>query len=199
VRHRLEKGKDSGCCRTLALLLAGILVMFLLVHVSGTKTLSAQTRDQCDRCCEKSGTDEYYTEQCKLKCFRNPDHCVGGKGAQSAAPERAPAPPTAAPPTPAQPKAAMPPSAEPRATSPAPPAQPKAAFRWPNPLTLAPGRESDAAAQILSLNGIPPQHPNFPRALPVVQNILVEFARANPTGGSLPTAQLERVIRQLRQ
>jgi len=64
---------------------------------------------------------------------------------------------------------------------------------------MAPGREADAAAQILSLNGIPPQHPNFPRALPVVQNILVEFARANPTGGSLPTAQLERVIRQFRR
>jgi len=209
VRHQLKKRRKTAPYRALGVLLPGFLLAFLLIHLSGTSALSAQTRDQCNSCCENAGYDEYYKEQCKLKCFRNPDHCTGGKGARSAAPETAPAPKVATPTSPAQPRAAMPPPPQPRAvapppgepgvTSPTPPAQRKAAaFRWPSPLSLVPGREADAAAQILVLNGIPPQNPNFPMALASVQGILVEFARANPTGGSLPTARLEQVIKQFR-
>lgn len=209
MRHLFVKGNRREPGPALMLLLPIVATLFFLIHVSGPIALSAQTRDQCNSCCENAGYDEYYKEQCKLKCFRNPDHCTGGKGARSAAPETAPAPKAATPPAPAQPRAATPPPAQPRATapppgepgaiSPAPPAQRKAAaFRWPNPLSIVPGREADAAAQILGLNGITPQNPNYPMALASVQAILVEFARANPTGGSLPTARLEQVIKQFR-
>jgi hypothetical protein len=209
VRHRLKNRRKTPHYCALGVLLTGFLLAFLLVHLSGTRAISAQTRDQCNSCCENAGYDEYYKEQCKLKCFRNPDHCTGGKGARSTPHETAPAPKAATPPPPAQPRAATPPPPQPRMVapppgepgmaSPTPPAQRKAAaFRWPNPLNLVPGREADAAAQILALNGIPPQNPNFPRALATVQGILVEFARANPTGGSLPTARLEQVIKQFR-
>jgi hypothetical protein len=200
VRHRLDRGRETRLGRILSVLCLCLLSTLLFVHFSGFSAIAAQTREQCDRCCEKAGYDEYYTEQCKLRCFRNPDHCIGGKGIQSATPEPAPTPKTTTPPSSAQPKAAVPPTGQPKAGTPgSPPAQPKAAFRFPPTLSLAPGREQEAAAQLLAANGIPPQHPNYPRALAAIQNILVEFARANPTGGSLPTAQLERVIRQLRQ
>ncbi|MBI4964936.1 MAG: hypothetical protein HY913_16805 [Desulfomonile tiedjei] len=194
MRHLFHKVNSTA----LAAILLGLLGTLFLVHVSTPRAIAAQTREQCDRCCEKAGHDEYFMEQCKLKCFRNSDHCSGGKAAQSPAPEGAPSPRTIAPPS-AQPKAAVPPPAQPGATPPGPPAQPKAAFRFPDSLSLVPGREQEAAGQILALNGIPPQHPNFPAALAAVQSILVEFARANPTGGRLPTAQLERAIRQFRQ
>ncbi|MEW6352372.1 MAG: hypothetical protein AB1646_25245 [Thermodesulfobacteriota bacterium] len=194
MRHLFHRVNSTA----LAAILLGLLVTLFFVHISTPSAIAAQTREQCDRCCEKAGHDEYYLEQCKLKCFRNPDHCSGGKAAQSPAPATAPSPRTVAPPS-AQPKADVPPAAQPRATPPGPPAQPKAAFRFPDSLSLVPGREQEAAGQILALNGISPQHPNFPAALAAVQGILVEFARANPAGGRLPTAQLERTIRQFRQ
>jgi hypothetical protein len=50
----------------------------------------------------------------------------------------------------------------------------------------------------LILNGVPPQHPNYTMALRSIQDVLVNFARNNPTGGALPTAQLERIISQLK-
>jgi len=71
-------------------------------------------------------------------------------------------------------------------------------FKLPDPLNLSPGRERDAAAQILALNGIPPQHPQYAAAVQAMENVLVNFARANPTGGKLPTAQLENILGQLR-
>ncbi len=67
---------------------------------------------------------------------------------------------------------------------------------WPSPLNLTPGRESEAAAQILALNGIPTQHPGYAAALMAIQNVLVNFARTNPGGGKLPTAELARIIMQ---
>ena len=151
-----------------------------------------QTREQCDECCKKSGYDDYYTEQCKLKCFRNYDYCSGSK---AATPEASPAP--AKQEAPAQQHRPTPREVR----QPGPPPQPEARkpkFVWPNPLNLVPGREGEAATHILALNGIPPQHPNYPKALAAVQGILINFARNNPTGGALPTAQLQRIISQLR-
>jgi hypothetical protein len=63
---------------------------------------------------------------------------------------------------------------------------------------MAPGKEWEAAAQLLAYNGISPQHPNYQPALRSVEQILTQFARANPGGGRLPTAQLDRVIKQFR-
>jgi hypothetical protein len=65
-------------------------------------------------------------------------------------------------------------------------------------LNLSPGRERDAAAQILALNGVMQQHPQYAAALQAIENVLVSFARANPSGGKLPKAQLENILRQLR-
>lgn len=195
--------------------LLGTLLAVTLVHFAGTPALSAQTREQCHKCCESQGYDEYYLDQCKLQCFRNPDHCAGLKPGPAPRSQPAPAakPPAAARPMPREQPSAMqpmprelPPEAQPvvpreqppAAQRPATPAPARAAFQWPNPLTLVPGRESDAAAQILVLNGIPPQHPNFGAGVNAVQAVLVDFARNNPAGGSLPTAQLERIIKQLR-
>jgi hypothetical protein len=174
---------------------------------------ATQTREQCDRCCQGMGYDEYYAEQCKLRCFRNPDHCREMKGTQPEAPSAAgmappaeskPAPPIEPRPVPRPERPSPPVDARPmpRVERPAPPAQeapaPRSAFRWPPSLSLVPGREADAAAQILALNGIPPQHPNFQNALRTTEALLVDFARNNPTGGSLPTAGLERIIKQFR-
>lgn len=187
-----------------------------------------QTRDQCNACCQRAGYDEYYAEQCRLKCFRNPDHCMNRASNQLPPPAgRAdqeadrPEPPAGAAPPPAPPQTRR--QAEPPAQryerppadpgplpqnqmpyQPGPPPQqagppPRAAgFQWPNPLNLSPGREADAAGQILVLNGIPPQHPNFDPALRNIQGLLMDFVRNNPSGGKLPTTQLERIIRQFR-
>jgi hypothetical protein len=113
------------------------------------------------------GYDEYYLEQCRLRCFRNPDHCKGSAVKAAPEPEKKP-----------QPK--------------------RAKFRWPQPLNLTPGKEWEAAAQILALNGIAPGHRNYQKALTSIQNILVDFVRKNPSGGKLPTARLERVLRRNR-
>jgi hypothetical protein len=205
----------SGMAPTQAVVLIGMLLLGALVHFSGSDALSAQTREQCNKCCESQGHDEYYMDQCKLQCFRNPDSCTGKKTGAAAQPEATPTPrpaPVAKPAQREQPYGAQPvPREQPPAMQPAPreqqpvaqrPAGPPARttfqFMWPNPLTLVPGREADAAAQILGLNGIPPQHPNYPVAAQSVQAVLVEFARNNPAGGSLPTAQLEKIIKQLR-
>jgi len=50
----------------------------------------------------------------------------------------------------------------------------------------------------LAVNGVLPQHPQYAAGLQAVENVLVNFARANPSGGKLPTAQLENILRQLR-
>jgi hypothetical protein len=149
----------------------------MILGLLGSPALGAQTRDQCEACCKNAGYDEYYAEQCRLKCFRHPDHC------SAASSHREP-----------------PPVATPRPTEePAPPPPPRQSkFVWPNPLSLVPGKEWEAAAQILALNGIPQQHPNYQAALRNVQGVLMDFVRKNPTGGRLPTSQLERVLRPLR-
>jgi hypothetical protein len=147
-----------------------ILVSFLLcfaVQFSGPPGWAKQTRQQCNECCKKMGYDEYYLEQCRLKCFRNPDHCKSNAVKAAPQPEKKPQ-------------------------------KKRATFRWPRPLNLTPGKEWDAAAQILALNGISPGHPNYQKALASIRNILVEFVRSHPSGGKLPTARLERIIRSNR-
>lgn len=141
----------------------------LAVQFSAPPSWAKQTRQQCNECCKKMGYDEYYLEQCRLRCFRNPDHCKGD--AVKAAPEPKPKPK---------------------------PQKKRVRFRWPKPLNLTPGREWEAAAQILALNGLSPGHPNYQRALTNIQNVLVEFVRNNPSGGRLPTASLERILRKNR-
>ncbi len=124
-------------------------------------------------------TTRYYTEQCKLKCFRNHDHCEG-KGAKQA-------------------KQATP---EPAAKEPekahAKPKEREIRLAWPNPLNLVPGKEREAAAQILAVNGVSQQHPFYNDALKDLQAVLVNFARSHPQGGKLPTTQLKRILRQLK-
>ncbi len=200
---------------------------------------SAQTRDQCEKCCRNSIQDEYYSEQCRLKCFRNPDSCADQKpkaddreestapapthrarvrpptvppGAGATSP-RVSGPPASVPGVMGQPPAG-PVSPGPPATAQRPPSQPQTAVPhggmsprqasqrgmlvFPSPLNLVPGRESEAAAQILNLNGISPQHPNFAAGIQAIAGILQNFARNNPTGGSLPTEEMQRVIIQMK-
>lgn len=152
-----------------------------------------QSREQCYNCCASAGYDEYFTEQCRLKCFRNPDHCVSSKGKE-------PVDATQPKPQTDKPLVAKP-SGPPQAVSQEQPARPqprRAEFVWPNPLNLVPGREFEAAGQILVLNGIVPQHPNYPVALRAVEAVLIDFGRNNPAGGALPTSRLESLVGQFR-
>lgn len=175
VRQRLD-----GPVRRLLQSVPGALVVGVLLVLATSfhtdRAFAAQSKEQCRKCCEAKGDDEYFVEQCKLKCFRDPGHCVGGRTEPRPAPTTSPAPEEGE----------------------AKPAKRRAEFRWPQPLNLVPGREWEAAAEILSMNGIPPQHPNAARALQAVEGILADFARRNPSGGRLPTEQLERVIREYR-
>ncbi len=152
-----------------------------------------QTRDQCYSCCGASGLDEYFAEQCRLKCFRNPDHCISGNAKESV--------PAARPAQQSEKPQRQRPVEQPTVAAQEQPARPqprRAEFVWPNPLNLVPGREFEAAGQILVMNGIPPQHPNHAVALRAVQDVLVSFGINNPTGGALPTGQLERIVGQFR-
>ncbi len=190
-RHALDR-TWIGARKALGAFLLGSFLAFTFVHTFGPAALALQTREQCHKCCEAQTADEYYREQCKLKCFRNPDQCMEQKSMRKAAPA------AEAPPRQPAPSAVVP-GQQPPVSAEAPRPQPKRrAFQWPNPLNLAPGRERDAAAQILAVNGILPQHPQYAAALQAVESVLVNFARANPTGGKLPTAQLENILRQLR-
>ncbi len=193
----IRDGRWIGERKTLGVLLLGVFLAFSFLHAFGSPSLAAQTREQCDRCCQSQNADEYYAEQCKLRCFRNPDSCMEQKSMRKQAPPQPPA--AEAPPRQPAPPAAAAPPRQPAPSAEVPRPQPKrSAFRLPDPLNLTPGREGDAAAQILALNGIPPQHPQYGAALQAMQNVLVNFARANPSGGKLPTAQLENILRQLR-
>jgi hypothetical protein len=178
-----------------------------------------QTREQCERCCQSAVSDEYSLEQCKLKCFRNPDHCADRKAGrpvqtESARPEaRSPEPPRRTPvETPMQPPGARAVQPAPSGQVAVPPGSPGMArpvetpsrssdtvqLVWPSALNLVPGREAEAAGQILAINGIPPQHPNYQAALMGIQNVLMNFARTNPGGGKLPTAELARILMQFK-
>jgi hypothetical protein len=169
----------------------------MLINISDVHFYShlhaQQTRDQCYGCCAGAGYDEYFTEQCRLKCFRNPDHCIPAKGKESVAGTQPPAPVEKPP--------RQKPVEQPQVAAQEQPARPqprRADFVWPNPLNLSPGREFEAAGQILAMNGIVPQHPNYAVALRAVADMLTDFGRNNPMGGALPTAQLERLVGQFR-
>lgn len=157
---------------TLIALFLSFSVAFLVFHFSAVAAFSAQTKEECQKCCETKGLDEYYLDQCKLKCFRNPDHCTKG----SAAVKRT----------------------KPRRSVKRKPRRKRSAFRWPNPLNLTPGNEWEAAAQILSMNGITPQHPNAAPALQAVEMLLKEFVQTSPQGGTMPTTQIQRIIKRYR-
>lgn len=166
----------------LTVVLVALAAFAILVEISAAPAWSAQTREQCNNCCKKRGYDEYYLEQCRLKCFRTPDHCADAKPeaveqAEPRIPEQRPA------------EVQSPEKKAPKRTM---------TFQWPSPLNLVPGKEWEAAGQILALNGINPGHPNYQVALGSVQNVLVQFIRANPQGGQLPTTELERIVRQYR-
>jgi hypothetical protein len=182
-----------------------------------------QSRDACNACCQRTNTDEFYLEQCRLKCHRNHDSCTGKAATKETEPAAPPAQPAArqqppmrerpapAPPTP-QPVTREQPAPPPVGPNPgyAGPAQPqpqpsakpkynpKTMLRFPSPLNLVPGKEAEAAGQILALNGVPPQHPAYPSALRAIEQVLVNFARNNPSGGQLPTSELERIFGQIR-
>lgn len=170
VRRLLEEKLSQGLDPTRIAVVLSFSLALVVVHFSATVALCEQTKAECQRCCEKKDLDEYYTEQCKLKCFRDPDHCTGGGETVRQAPRKRTAPP------------------ERRAR--------RSAFNWPHPLNLTPGNEWEAAAQILSMNGITPQHRNAAPALQEVEAILKEFVRTHPQGGSLPTAQVRRIIKK---
>jgi len=175
VRNEERKGRGNGFNPIPRLLLACCMALSL-VNLAHPAAVGSQTREQCDSCCKQAGYDEYYLEQCKLKCFRNPDHCEG-KRVQREPPE---------------------PAATEPAPEPTPPKQAEIRLAWPNPLNLVPGKEWEAAAQILAVNGISQQHPYYNDALRDVQAVLMDFARNNPQGGKLPTTQLKRILRQLK-
>lgn len=166
----------------------------------------AQSRADCNKCCQEMFSDEYYAEQCRLKCFRDASHCNSLRAARGSVPrtdqrqERAPADrQVVRPQTPSatKPEVAAPQEPVRHRTEQATPRQPP--FVWPETLVLNPGREWEAAGQILAANGIPPQHPNYTPALKAIEQVLVGFARANPGGGDLPTDQLENIIKQARR
>jgi hypothetical protein len=142
--------------------------------------LGSQTRDQCEKCCKSKETDEYYLEQCKLKCFRAPDHCKG-RGAEDRAVRPAPKP---------APAPERKPVAKPR--------QARAAFKYPNPLRIVPGKEWEAAGLILTLNGIPPKHRNHNAAMKSMIAVLTDFVKRFPQGGQLPTSALEAIVKKFR-
>ncbi len=189
--------------------LLGALALSALWLIQITNFVYAdQNRDQCDRCCKKTIQDEYYQEQCVLKCFRNHDHCRESAAAPAeptaeqakTAPAEQPAPPPrnrqpgyAGPSAPGvQPGPAVQEPAAPR------PPQRGPAFQFPNPLNLSPGKEWEAAGQILMANGFTQQHPNYQPALKAIEGVLINFGRANPSGGRLPKSQLEQIIRHYR-
>lgn len=183
------------------------LMLCIAFSASGSICFGEQTRDQCRECCRSQGLDEYYTDQCILKCFRNSDHCQAKPSREALPPkpeprERVaePAPQNPQPAPPPQPLAVQPPQDRPvPAAKPRPaPAPAQSGFNWPNPLNLVPGKEIEAAGQILAANGVMPQHPQFQAAAQAIEQVLVNFARSNPSGGKLPTAQLEQILRQLR-
>lgn len=153
-------------------------IALVLTGFSSSPALSSQSRDQCEKCCKSKETDEYYLDQCRLKCYRAPNHCAA-KGSEERAEQ-----PSAAP---AQVRK---PVAKPRPA--------RKAFQYPNPLRLVPGKEWEAAGLILTLNGIPPQHPNHGKAMQSMVAVLTDFVKRNPQGGSLPTTALERIVKKFK-
>ncbi len=162
-----------SCWRILVFL--GLCAVFVGGFLLPCAAPGAQTRDQCNRCCEQQHQgDQFYIDQCKLKCHRNHDHCVL---------QKAGVPGETKPGTETKPS-----------TGPTQRRTRTVTLRWPDPLNLTPGREVEAAAQILQANGITTANPNFFQALQSVTALLIQFARENPQGGSLPTTQLKEIL-----
>lgn len=174
--------RETGLRATPAVWIALItcLTLACAVFVNVPTACAKQSRAACRECCEKMGYDDYYKEQCKLKCFRNSDHCTSA----AARPKPKPKPE---------------PTQEKRTKRRKPSrSRGEIVFKWPNPLTLTPGKERDAAAQILAVNGMPPNHPNYMLALRSIEGVLQNFARQNPQGGKLPTNQLVDILLKYR-
>jgi len=256
VIGRFAKRNEDWAGRNEASLRLILPFLFFLAFVGAFLTApfawSQQSRDDCNKCCERSFDDEYYRDQCRLKCFRNADHCrEEGAQEQPRQPQQTqqlqeprqaqqprqiqprptqplqepqqmqpsrqvqqPRPPQQLPPTQQYgPPQQLPPPQQygppqqlppPQQRQQVPPGEPKpppgtVALRWPDPLNLTPGREVDAAGQILQLNGVMPNHPRYPEALRAVELVLVEFARQNPRGGQLPTTQLRNIVLRYKQ
>ena len=151
-----------------------------------------QSREECNACCERSGLDDYYTDQCKLKCFRDHEHCRGKKHqpAPEAVTPPAPPPPRNEVSTP-RPHVEAPPRPRRQRVAPAPqPPPPPPGFAYPEEVELSPGNEWQIADKILERNGIPRNHPNYTKAMQSIQGLLMSFVRANPQGGDLPRPNL---------
>jgi hypothetical protein len=163
--------------RTLTFL--AFLSAVLLFPWQPAPTAYAQTRAECRKCCEKREADDYYREQCKLKCFRNPTYCTAGKRSSAGAVEA----PSTQPVKQAQPT----PKRKRRRKQ-------TVTLAFPKQLEITPGKEWEAAAQILAVNGIQRNNPRFQQAMNEVTAVLIEFARGNPQGGNLNTKKLERIL-----
>lgn len=150
--------------------LLNCLAVIVLLSISAQFAEAAQTREECDRCCERQGYDDYFTEQCKLKCFRDPSHCGGGTSIKSAKPKKK------------------------KATKKKRKRRQRITLRFPSPLNITPGEEWKSAVEICVINGITSSNRNFAAAVQGVEQILIDFAKNNPSGGNLPTTKLERII-----
>lgn len=162
--------------RPASFLVTLILPAVLCLAILGSATpAGAATREECKRCCDTKGYDEYYLEQCKLKCYRDPNHCKPGRASRSK--------PTVAP----EKKKKKKKKKRKRRRK-------KITLRFPSPLNITPGEEWRTAVEICVFNGITSRHPKYVEAVRRIEAILQQFARSNPQGGELPTTQLERAI-----
>jgi hypothetical protein len=152
---------------------------FLLVCQFGTVSFAEQTKEECRACCDGMGFDDYYLEQCKLKCYRNPDHCKGGKVKD---------PPPVAKKKKTIKKKKKKKKKKKRIR------RKKITLRFPSPLSITPGEEWKTAVEILVINGITSRNRNFVAAVQSVERVLADFTLNNPQGGQLPTTQLEQII-----
>ena len=162
ITSRVRKTDGTTAGRHLDLVFV-CCTLLLSLHLSTSPAIGEQSRDECNACCSRSGYDEYYEEQCKLKCFRNHDHCTG-KGERPSAAAAEPKEPDRAPR-----------ESHRVAAEPAAPRERDVRLAWPNPLNLVAGKEGEAAAQILAVNGVSPQHPFYNAALQDIQVILIDF------------------------
>ncbi len=169
--------------------------LILLCGSIHSPAYARQTREQCNRCCTASHEDEYYREQCKLRCFRDHDSCTDS-GAQGKKKSSTTAPEHRKPPERVK-RLDTQRSPEKHADA-ARPSPKQRAFHFPNPLNLTPGREAAVAGELTTLNGIPPHHPNHVTAAQAIERVLIRFVKTHPTGGRLPTTQLEAIITKYR-
>ncbi|MFC1834141.1 hypothetical protein ACFL2Q_05330 [Thermodesulfobacteriota bacterium] len=164
----------------------GALIMCCAIPFFLSTPVEAQTRDQCRACCEKAGLDEYYMEQCKLKCYRDHNHCAAKMSTRPSAKAS-----TRKPRSDSAVRAKKKPRVrQARRRKKRRPTE----FKLPSPLQVTPGQEWIAAGLILEINGIPRSHPNHTRALQEMEAVLRNFAQTNPQGGRIPTDALVDII-----